>query len=322
MDPDDFTFIDLFAGIGGIRIAFERAGGECVFSSEIDDMARQTYEEAFGEVPHGDIKEIPASEVPDHDILVGGWPCPSFSIMGDKEGMDDERGALFFEIERILKEKQPHAFMLENVKHLKGIDGGEVYEFIESRLEDAGYHVSSKVLNALDFGLPQKRERTIIVGFKENYKFRIPERNGESRDLDDVLLDDADVDEEYEATDYIKEKRQDAVKDEHVFSPSVWHENRSGNISMLPYSCALRANASHNYLLVNGKRHFTPREMLRLQGFPEDFEVTGAYTRIREQVGNSVPVPMIEAVAKEMIRTIRRGEIKDDTQQATLPTGE
>ncbi|MFB6224887.1 MAG: DNA cytosine methyltransferase [Candidatus Paceibacteria bacterium] len=318
MDPDSFTFIDLFAGIGGMRLAFEQVGGECVFSSEIDDDAIETYEKNFGETPAGDIKQIDAEDIPDHDVLVAGWPCPSFSIMGDKEGIDDERGALFFEIERILNEKQPHAFLLENVKHLKGIDDGEVYEFIEERLEEAGYHVSSKILNALDFGLPQKRERTIIVGFKENYKMSIPERNTEQNDLEDILLDPEEVDEEYEATDYIKEKRKESVKEENVFYPSIWHENRAGNISILPYSCALRASASHNYLLVNGERHITPREMLRLQGFPEEFEVCGAFTNIRKQVGNSVPVPMIKRVAEEMMKAIERGETKPVTTQANL----
>lgn len=319
MDTDDFTFIDLFAGIGGMRLAFERVGGECVFSSEIDEDAIATYEANYGETPAGDITEIDAASIPDHDILLAGFPCPSFSIMGDKNGIDDERGALFFEIERILAEKQPHAFLLENVKHLKGMDDGEVYAFMEERLNDAGYHVSSKVVNALDFGLPQKRERTMIVGFSENYKFRIPERNTEHRELEDILLPHDEVDEQYEATEYIREKRKDAVKEANVFSPSVWHENRAGNISILPYSCALRANASHNYLLVNGERHLTPREMLRLQGFPDDFEVTGAFTNVRKQIGNSVPVPMIETVAEEMLRAIERGETLPETTQTNLP---
>lgn len=318
MEPDEFTFVDLFAGIGGMRLAFERVGGECVFSSEIDEHARATYEQNFGETPAGDITRIAADEIPDHDVLLAGWPCPSFSIMGDKEGIDDERGALFFEIERVLREKRPHAFLLENVKHLKGIDDGEVYAFIERRLQDAGYHVSSTVVNALDFGLPQKRERTMIVGFRENYRFSIPERNGDDWELADVLLDPSEVDEQYEATEYIREKRREAVAEEHVFTPSVWHENRSGNVSVLPYSCALRANASHNYLLVNGRRHVTPREMLRLQGFPESFEVEGAFTNVRKQVGNSVPVPMIEAVAEAMVDAVRNAETRPATEQTTL----
>ena len=143
-------------------------------------------------------------------------------------------------------------------------------------------------------------------------------RNGETYDLNEVLEPDDEVSEEYEATDYIKEKRKEAVNEENVFSPSVWHENRAGNISILPYSCALRANASHNYLLVNGERHLTPREMLRLQGFPEDFEVKGAYTRVKEQVGNSVPVPMIEAVAEEMIDAVRRNDVQPVYEQTEL----
>jgi len=187
-------------------------------------------------------------------------------------------------------------------------------------LENAGdgYHVHWEVLNALDFGLPQKRERTIIVGFEENYDFTMPTRNGETYDLNDVVEPHGDVDDEYEATDYIKEKRKDTVNEENVFQPSVWHENRGGNISVLPYSCALRANASHNYLLLNGERHLTPREMLRLQGFPEDFEVEGAYTRVREQVGNSVPVPMIEEVAEEMLEAIERDNVQPVYEQTKL----
>lgn len=313
MAAENFTFIDLFAGIGGIRLAFERAGGRCIFSSEIADQASKTYKKNFGEYPEGDIREISSDDIPDHKILAAGWPCPSFSIMGDKQGMDDERGALFFEVERILQDKQPKAFLLENVKHLTGIEGGEVFEFILKRLRSAGYHVHWKVLDARNFGLPQKRERTIIVGFQDSYAFEIPESNEKEKTLEDVLEFSQEVDEEYLATEYIREKRKKHVKDEEVFEPSIWHENRSGNISILPYSCALRANASYNYLLVNGERHLTPREMLRLQGFPESFEVTGSYTKIRNQVGNSVPVPMVKKVAKEIIQTLQGGyKLKED----------
>ena len=309
-----FKFIDLFAGIGGIRIAFERAGAKCVFSSEIDEQAIETYKRNFGESPEGDIKKVSAKEIPDHDILAAGWPCPSFSIMGDKEGIEDERGALIFEIERILNEKQPKAFLLENVKHLTGIDKGKVFDFILNLLKSAGYHVHWEVLDARNFGLPQKRERTIIVGFQDNFAFEIPQKNDAEKDLEDILQPPEKVDDKYLATEYIRNKRKESVEEEETFTPSVWHENRSGNVSVLPYSCALRASASYNYLLVNGERHLTPREMLRLQGFPECFEVTGSYTKIRNQVGNSVPIPMIEEAAKAMIHTLKEGyQLKQDT---------
>lgn len=308
MKANTFTFIDLFAGIGGTRIAFERAGCKCVFSSEIDEYAKKTYEKNFGESPRGDITEIPSSEIPPHDILVAGWPCPSFSILGNKEGLSDKRGALFFEIERILKDREPHAFLLENVKHLKGTGGGRVFATILEHLKSAGYHVHWKILNALNFGLPQKRERTIIVGFKEPHAFEVPEGNGKSWDLGKILEPSERVERKYHASDYIRKSRLSKVKGKNIFYPSIWHENKSGNVSILPYSCALRHSGSYNYLLVNGERLLTPRELLRLQGFPKDFEVEGSYTRIRNQVGNSVPIPMIETVAKSMVEAMGKGK--------------
>lgn len=292
-----------------MRVAFERLGGKCVFSSEIHKYAKKTYEANFSDEPKGDIKKIPASTIPDHDILLAGWPCPSFSIMGKKQGLEDERGALFFEIERILKKKKPKAFLLENVKLLSRMKKGEVLLFIEGKLHDAGYYTYTKVLNALNFGLPQKRERTIIVGFLENYEFEFPEGRENSVDLSEILEPEEDVDEKYVASEHIRESRMEEVEGDEIFHPSIWHENKAGNVSILPYSVALRANASYNYLLVNGERLPTPREMLRLQGFPENFEVKGPYTQIRRQVGRSVPIPMIEDVGKEMLKAMKRKEI-------------
>lgn len=304
MDTSGFSFIDLFAGIGGMRLAFERTGGDCVFSSEIDDDARTTYERNFGDEPAGDIRDIAAADVPDHDVLLAGFPCPSFSIMGEQDAFDDARGELFFEIERLLDAKQPDAFLLENVKNLTTMHSGAVIEEIVQHLEATGYTVYWRVLNALDFGLPQTRERVIFVGFRDTdvaEDFEWPEPDGTTPDLADVLEDNPD--DEFTATEYIREKRQQQVaeQDEEVFEPSMWHENRSGNVSVLPHATALRANASYNYLLVNGRRHPTTRELCRLQGFPDDFEVTGSRTAARKQLGNSVPVPVIEAVAEQVV---------------------
>ena len=162
-----FTFIDLFAGIGGIRIPFEKLGGTCVFSSEWDKHARQTYAANFGETPAGDITQIDAADIPAHDILLAGFPCQPFSILGDKQGFADTRGTLFFDIARILKEKQPNAFLLENVKQLRTHDKGRTFAIIQESLAQLGYTIYHEVLNALDFGLPQKRERIFIVGFRE-----------------------------------------------------------------------------------------------------------------------------------------------------------
>jgi len=160
------TFIDLFAGIGGIRLGLERAGCICKFSSEWDEEAAQTYEAYFHERPAGDITKVDSSQIPDHDILAGGFPCQAFSIMGDMKGFGDTRGTLFFEIERILRDKSPRAFLLENVRNLVSHDRGRTFKVILGRLRDLGYSVHWKILNALDFNLPQKRERVIIVGSK------------------------------------------------------------------------------------------------------------------------------------------------------------
>ena len=166
---DNFTFIDLFAGGSGIRIGFDSVGGKCVFSSGFDKDARITYEANFGEWPSGDITKIDAKDIPDFDVLLAGFPCQAFSIIGKKQGFADEtRGTLFFYIERILREKPPKAFMLENVRNLTAHDGGKTFKIIISHLESLGYTVYAKVLNALDFGCCQKRERIIIVGFKES----------------------------------------------------------------------------------------------------------------------------------------------------------
>lgn len=173
---DDFRFIDLFAGIGGIRLGFESVGGHCVFSSEFDEDACKTYEANFGEHPSGDITKIKASDIPDFDILLGGFPCQAFSIIGKKEGFANETcGTLFFEIERILKEKRPPAFMLENVRNLVAHDNGNTFKVIITHLEKLGYHVYAKVLNALDYGVPQKRERIYIVGFLDDVLFEFPD---------------------------------------------------------------------------------------------------------------------------------------------------
>jgi DNA (cytosine-5)-methyltransferase 1 len=303
-----FKFIDLFAGIGGIRLGFESVGGKCVFSSEWDSFAQDTYEANFGERPKGDITKIAPSEIPDHDILLGGFPCQAFSICGDQKGFSDTRGTLFFNIEEILRIKNPYAFMLENVKNLKSHDKGRTFKTIVSHLEELGYYVHHTVLNSLDFGVPQKRERTIIVGFKEKLKFFFPKPLSIRANLADILESDKDIDKKYFVSEKIRKKRFEKVKPNYPV-PSIWHENKSGNISALEYSCALRAGASYNYLVVNGIRRPTPRELLRLQGFPDNFKIVVPYTQLRKQAGNSVSVPVIEAVAKEMIKSINSKEI-------------
>src|SRR3989344_5252408 len=315
-----FKFIDLFAGIGGIRIAFERAGGKCVFTSEWDEPCQVMYEANFGERPFGDITKIIADEVPDHEILTGGFPCQAFSIIGNGRGFADTRGTLFFDVERILRAKQPKAFLLENVKQLTTHDDGRTFKVILEHLENLGYFVHYKVLNGLNFGVPQKRERIMIVGFKENYPFEFPTSNGgKSSTLSDILEPHNKVEKKYFLSDYIKKKLQRQLKEQGKqisYSPSVWHENKSGNIGIHPFSCALRANGSYNYLVDDGLRRLTPREMFRLQGFPDSYKIIGNDSQARKQAGNAVVIPKIAAVARAMIEAMSKTPAKPMKQYA------
>lgn len=295
-------FIDLFCGIGGFRIATEQISNEldvpvkCVFSSDIDEDCQRTYENNFGEKPASDITAVKAENIPDHDILLAGFPCQPFSIIGHRKGFDDTRGTLFFEIARILEAKKPTTFVLENVKLLAGHNNGKTLKRIIAALRDLGYYADFRVLNALNFGLPQKRERIFIVGFKKACAFDWPKGGLSMIPLRDIL--ESDVPEEYYASDYIRENR--LKKHKPTDELTIWHENKAGHISAYPYSCALRAGASYNYLLVNGERRLTPREMLRLQGFPNSFKIVCNYSQTRKQAGNSLPVPIAKALLKNL----------------------
>lgn len=303
--PVPIKFIDLFCGIGGFRYASEKAfknlrlKGECVFSSDIDKFAQESYEANFHEKPVGDITKVNEKDIPDFDLLFGGFPCQAFSICGLQKGFEDTtKGTLFFDIARIIKEKQPKAFVLENVKNLASHNNGKTLATILSVLRDElGYYVDYKLLNALDFGLPQKRERIIIVGaknpFEMDWNFNIKTK----KTLSDILEDN--VDKKHYASKEIVEKRK--AKHTAKVKPAIWHENKSGNISSYPYSCALRAGASYNYLLVDGERRLTPREMLRLQGFPDEFKIVVSDTQTRKQAGNAIPVDMVSQVIERFL---------------------
>jgi DNA (cytosine-5)-methyltransferase 1 len=309
--------IDLFAGIGGIRLGFEHFGCKNVFTSEWDKDAQLMYKENFGEQPFGDITTIEPQNIPDHDILLAGFPCQPFSIIGNMQGFSDTRGTLFFNIEEILRTKKPYAFLLENVKQLRTHDNGRTFKVILQKLAQLGYYTHQTVLNALDFGLSQKRERTIIVGFRENIAFQFPKKMGIFAALSEVLEDESSIDKKLFASQDIFNKRQAKIKGE-PFYPSVWHENKGGNISILPFSCALRAGGSYNYLLVNGNRRLSSRELLRLQGFPEDFKIVVGYGAMRKLTGNSVAVPVFKAVAGEMIKAIAATKMNQSVKQLSL----
>lgn len=297
-DAEIGSFADLFCGIGGFHYAARSLGLRCVFASDIDDACRNQYEHNLGIRPRGDIATISAPSVPDHDILFAGFPCQPFSIMGDMNGMKDARGTLFLDILRVLETKKPEAVVLENVRQFASFGRGEPLNQVLDGLSNLGYSVLWKILNALDFGLPQKRERTIIVGIQGGMThFQWPEPKKSRKPLSDIL--ETRPDRRHFVSEGIRRKRLEAHKPR--TKPAIWHENKAGNISSHPFSCALRAGASYNYLLVDGERRLTPREQLRLQGFPESFEVIGNDGQIRKQTGNAVPVPMVRAVIREVL---------------------
>lgn len=304
--------IDLFAGIGGIRKGFEIAFGnniECVLTSEIDKHSIETYKANYGdENMYGDIKEINEKNVPDHDILLAGFPCQPFSQAGLKKGFNDTRGTLFFDIERILIEKKPQAFLLENVKQLRGHDRGHTLKVILEHLDKAGYKTFVKVLAARDFGVPQNRERIFIVGFLDHsIDFKFPESTGIPTRVGDIL--EHNVDDSYTISDRLwagHQRRKEANKLKGKgFGYSLFDENSqyTNTISARYYK-----DGSEILIAQKGKnpRKLTPREAARLQGFPEDFIIDKvSNVQAYKQFGNSVCVPVIAAVAAQMKQHIK-----------------
>lgn len=297
------TYADMFCGIGGFHAAAESLGMECVFACDIDDEARRVYAHNWGIHPVGDIARVIPKNVPDFDVLFAGFPCQPFSIIGSRAGFADVRGTLFFELAKIIEAKQPRAFVLENVKQLVSHNGGQTLaRILEILREDLKYTVDYKVLNALDFGLPQKRERVLIVGFKgEVTGFEWPTKKLPMKPLSKIL--EPNPDPRFFVSERIRRARLAAHTPK--ITPSIWHENKAGNVSSHPFSCALRAGASYNYLLVDGERRLTPREMLRLQGFPETFEIVANDSQARKQAGNAVPVPMVRAIIERVLHVER-----------------
>lgn len=305
----NIKIIDLFAGIGGIRLGFEKASQnkiDCVFTSEWNKYSAQTYLANFNDFNvYGDITEIQEESIPDHDILLAGFPCQPFSQAGLKKGFSDTRGTLFFDIERILTYKKPQAFLLENVKQLKGHDKGKTLETILLHLKDIGYtNVQYKVLRARDFGLPQNRERIYIVGFLNNQiTFEFPKPTYEPTSVGDIL--EESVDEKYTISDKLwaghqRRKRENKLKGKGFgFGMVNEHSEYTNTLSARYYK-----DGSEILLKQNNKnpRKLTPRECARLQGFPDSFRIPVSDTQAYKQFGNSVPVNVIEKIAKEMLK--------------------
>ncbi|MDR0957129.1 MAG: DNA cytosine methyltransferase [Candidatus Nomurabacteria bacterium] len=302
---DDVKFIDLFAGIGGFHMAFHNAGGDCVFASEWDDAARKTYEANYKKISPklfetktaknsldggklfstplfaGDITKVDPNDIPDHDVLTGGFPCQPFSQAGFKKGFEDTRGTLFFNVAEILKTKKPRAFFLENVRGLLNHNNGETIKTIERVLREIGYSFDYKIVRASDFGLPQHRPRLYMVGFRDkpkDYHFIFPEPTGKKMTMSDVF-DGAKVNKEIGFT--------------------LRVGGRGSNIND-------RRNWD-SYLVDGEVRRIYSKEGKRMQGFPDNFEFPVSEVQAMKQLGNSVAVPAIQAVAQEIVKELRKG---------------
>jgi len=323
-----FTFIDLFAGIGGFRHALGQLGGKCVFTAEWDLAAQKTYEANFGDKPHGDITKIAEQDVPDHDVLCAGFPCQAFSIAGKRKGFDETRGTLFFDVVRIIREKQPRAVFLENVKGLANHDKGRTLATILRVLrDDLGYHVPEpRIVNARDHGVPQNRERIFIVAFRDAARakaFAYPEKQTARPRLADVLETDAVPTRYYLSTRYLASLR--AHKDRHIGKGNGFGYEVIANDGVANAIVVGGMGRERNLVLdtrlqdftpetpirgeVNreGLRRMTPREWARLQGFPDNYRIICSDAQAYKQFGNSVAVPAVKAVAKQLLKAAKLG---------------
>lgn len=331
----NYRFIDLFAGVGGFHLAFGKYGNECVFASEIEPHCQKVYEKNFGMVPAGDITKIEAKDIPDFDILAAGFPCQPFSYAGRLEGFEDKtRGTLFFDILRILKEKRPKMFLLENVKGLKSHQKGETLNTIITCLEEAGYTVYWTILDSHEFGVPQKRERWYCVGFDQNIPFTFPKGTNNKttlRDIVDIELDDPKLrlsDFEIERIKHHFASTDIRVKhDNSKYDPNT-KKGKYGVYSFLKpdktlrfhigdaaktqiqeaYYCSLDSVApaiivAREPKLWDLERRLSVDECRRLQGFPDDFILDESEIQAKRQMGNSIALPVVEAIAKAMLET-------------------
>lgn len=316
--------IDLFAGIGGIRLGFEKAGFKIIYSNEVDKYCCQTYRQNFGEIDERDICKVSTDEIPDFDILLAGFPCQPFSMAGAKKGFNDPRGNLFFQIERILKAKHPQAFFLENVKYLTSHHRGETFAVIKQILQDElGYTISCKVLNSRDFGLPQNRERIYIVGFKQNIDFEFPIPSIAPARVKDIL--EKEVDDKY----FISQRYYECLarhKAYHRAKGNGWGfeildpkgtanslvVGRMGTernlIQEMPRKHFYREGMDKSTKNTLGLRKLTIRECARLQGFPDAFAFPVSDTQAYKQLGNTVSVPVVEEIARKMVKYLKRTE--------------
>ena len=333
-----YKFIDLFAGIGGFRLGFESEGYECIFSSEIDEHAKEVYRLNFGETPHGDITKIDENQIPNHDVLLAGFPCQPFSIAGEKKGFCDTRGTMFFEIERVLKAKKPKVVVLENVKHFKNHDKGRTLQTVIYSLENLGYTVSWQILNAKDFGVAQNRERTIIIGSLNGIKFDFSKLQKEKPIFIRDILEDNREFEYLDKNEYTiienpkvqksglifigyrnKNIRTKGVRENTIHLSRVHKQpNRIYDSNGTHPTLSSQESSGRYFIYHNGKvRKLTLKECFRLMGFPDNFKLTGSKAKLYNRIGNSIVVPLVRAIAKEVKKQLLKEE-KSTIQKRTV----
>lgn len=314
----DFTFIDLFAGIGGFRLALESFGAKCVYSNEWDKMAQKVYYDNFGDIPEGDITQVDEDTIPAHDILCAGFPCQAFSISGKQKGFEDSRGTLFFDVARIVKAKRPKIVFMENVKNFATHDGGRTLQVVQRTMEELGYTFYQKVLNSVDYGVPQKRERIYMVCFRndldvENFSFPKPHKL--ERHVEDILIDDESelrtlyVDRE---DTYFNGKDDDEYANKPIRLGTV---NKGGQgeriystkgiaITLSAYGGGVFAKTG-GYLINGRTRRLHPRECARIMGYPDTYKICERPNQAYQQFGNSVVIDVLQYVICEIEHSMR-----------------
>ena len=309
----NWKFIDLFAGLGGFRLALESLGAECVYSNEWDSSAQEVYYENFGDIPEGDITKVDETTIPDHDILCAGFPCQAFSISGKQRGFEDSRGTLFFDVARIVKKKKPKIVFMENVKNFATHDGGKTLEVVKGTMEELGYTFYRQVLNAVDYGIPQKRERIYMVCFRNDIRvknFIFPKAIKLTKHVEDFLLEDVSL------TEYLYVNREDTyykdIQDDVYSNKSIrlGIVNKGGQgeriysikgiaITFSAYGGGVFAKTGG--YLVNGKpRKLHPRECARLMGYPDSYKISKKANQAYQQFGNSVVIDVLQYIGIEI----------------------
>ncbi|MBR5965650.1 MAG: DNA cytosine methyltransferase [Treponema sp.] len=317
----NFTFIDLFAGLGGFRLALQSLGARCVYSSEWDKQAQDVYQENFGERPNGDITKVDEKTIPDHDIVCAGFPCQAFSISGKMRGFEDSRGTLFFDVARIVKEKKPKVVFMENVRNFARHDGGRTLQVVQKTMQDLGYSFFYKVLSARDYGVPQKRERVYMVCFRNDLfggdscaNFEFPKPFPLTRHVEDLLLADgpetaplycnrSDI--------YFNKKKEDKYSNKPIKLAIV---NKGGQgeriysakgiaVTLSAYGGGVFAKTG-GYLVGGKPRRLHPRECARLMGYPDSYKISKRPNQAYKQFGNSVVVDVLQLIALQIAKAL------------------